>query len=260
MGFKDLNLMNIALLAKQCWRMVENSEAWWVKIMKGIYFPRCAFMDAKKGAKASWAWASIIEGNEFLRKKVMWQVMSGEEINIWRDKWIHDYRLNALGNVVEGMPQKVAQLIDSRERVWKLEEIKEIINEDQVQDIMAIPICRTGGKDRMIWPLTRDGKYAVKNGYHSLKNEEVDLRKNKSSGSHKVEEIVWKKIWKLLVPNKVRNFMWKASGNWLATNYNLWRRRIRDSAMCPICESEAETVEHMLLLCEWTQLVWYGWK
>ena len=117
---------------------------------------------------------------------------------------------------------------------------------------MAIPICKTGGKDRMIWPLTRDEEYTVKNGYHSLKNEEIDIRKNKPLGSHKVEEIVWKEVWKLLVPSKVRNFMWRASGNWLAANYNLWRRKIRYFAMCSICENEVETIKHILLLCEWT--------
>ena len=55
---------------------------------------------------------------------------------------------------------------------------------------MAIPICKTGGKDRMIWPVTRDEEYTVNNGYHSLKNEEIDIRKNNPLGSHKVEEIV----------------------------------------------------------------------
>ena len=59
---------------------------------------------------------------------------------------------------------------------------------------MAIPICKTGEKDKTIWPLTRDREYIVKHGYHSLKNEEVDLRENKLLGSHKVEEIVWKEV------------------------------------------------------------------
>ena len=51
MGFKDLNLLNIALLAKQCWMMVLNPKAWQMRIMKGTYFFRCAIMDAKKGGK-----------------------------------------------------------------------------------------------------------------------------------------------------------------------------------------------------------------
>ena len=48
MGFKDLNLLNVALLEKQCWRMMRYPEAWWVKILKGIYYPRCDILEAKK--------------------------------------------------------------------------------------------------------------------------------------------------------------------------------------------------------------------
>ena len=40
MGFKDMNLLNIALLAKQSWRMLMNLKDLWVRIIKGIYFPK----------------------------------------------------------------------------------------------------------------------------------------------------------------------------------------------------------------------------
>ena len=53
MEFKDLNMLNTALLAKQCQRMLMDPEAWWVRITKGIYFPRSSILEAKKGAKAS---------------------------------------------------------------------------------------------------------------------------------------------------------------------------------------------------------------
>ena len=49
MGFKDMNLLNIALLAKQSWMMLMNPENWWVRIIKGIYFPKCSILKAKKG-------------------------------------------------------------------------------------------------------------------------------------------------------------------------------------------------------------------
>ena len=148
--------------------------------------------------------------------------------------------------------------MNQREKVWNLEEIKEYITNDQEQEIMEIPICRSGGRDRIIWPHIINGEYTVKNGYHCLKNKEVEGRKSKPSGSHRIEEAIWKEIWNLPVPRKVRHFMWKACGNWLATNHNLRRKRIRQSAICPICEKEEETIEHVLLQCEWTLSVWYG--
>ena len=47
-------------------------------------------------------------------------------------------------------------------------------------------------------------------------------------------------------------------GNYVATNHNLWKRRLRENALCQVCEKEEETIEQVLLQCEWTLLVWYG--
>lgn len=38
-GFKDLQLFNLWLQAKQAWKVVSNQNAFWSKLLKGIYFP-----------------------------------------------------------------------------------------------------------------------------------------------------------------------------------------------------------------------------
>lgn len=40
MGFKDLRIFNFALLAKMAWRMIQEPEALWMRLLKGLYFPR----------------------------------------------------------------------------------------------------------------------------------------------------------------------------------------------------------------------------
>ena len=60
------------------------------------------------------------------------------------------------------------------------------------------------------------------------------------------------------VANKVRIFVWRVCGNNVATDHNLWRRRLRENALCQVCGKEEETIEHVLLQCEWTLPVWYG--
>ena len=84
------------------------------------------------------------------------------------------------------------------------------------------------------------------------------MKKEKASTSHRITDEVWKMIWKLPVPVKVRNFIWRACGNILATSVNLWKRGIRKSGLCPICKARDETVEHVVLQCEWTLAVWFG--
>ena len=120
-----------------------------------------------------------------------------------------------------------------------------------------IPICKSGGRDRAVWPKAENGTYTVRTGYMCLKKER-NVEDKRASGSHYVKENVWKMIWKLPVTPRVRNFMWRACGNYLATNYNLWKKKIRKSVICPICEIGEETVEHALLQCDWALAVWYG--
>lgn len=54
LGFKDLVALNKAMLGKQAWRLVQAPEALWSKLIKGIYFPRGEFWNAKKGHRPSW--------------------------------------------------------------------------------------------------------------------------------------------------------------------------------------------------------------
>lgn len=60
----------------------------------------------------------------------------------------------------------------------------------------------------MVWPLNEDGQYSVKSGYHFIKDKEVIKKKNGASASHVVDKGVGKVIWKLQIPEKVKNFLW----------------------------------------------------
>lgn len=60
-----------------------------------------------------------------------------------------------------------------------------------------------------------------------------------------------------MVP-KIKNFLWRAISNALATKWNLWKRHLTRDPICSLCGNFEETIEHVLLLCPWTQGVWFG--
>ena len=60
MGFRDLKSFNLALLAKQEWRLQTNSSSIFSRVYKAKYFPNGDFVDAKVGKKTSFAWRSIM--------------------------------------------------------------------------------------------------------------------------------------------------------------------------------------------------------
>ena len=63
-SFKDMVSFNLALLAKQTWRMMENPSTLSYRVMKGIYFSSGFLYNAKRGHKPSWIWGSLLEGRK----------------------------------------------------------------------------------------------------------------------------------------------------------------------------------------------------
>ena len=64
--------------------MITESNALWIRMLKGLYFHNKTMLKAK-GSKTSWAWSSLIEGRDFIKDKLVWQVFDGNNLSIWND-------------------------------------------------------------------------------------------------------------------------------------------------------------------------------
>ena len=69
---------------------------------------------------------------------------------------------------------------------------------------------------------------------------------------------VWKTLWKLKVPNKIKVFGWRACRNILPTRVNLSRKRIIEDNRCEVCKTEPKTEIHALWNCVVAQDIWTG--
>ena len=67
---------------------MQQGEALWVKVFKGLYFPNCSFLEARKGTRASWCWNILLERIDIIKENGIWKVRNGEDIDIWGDIWI----------------------------------------------------------------------------------------------------------------------------------------------------------------------------
>ena len=88
MGFRDLYSFNLAMLAKQCWRLITDPDSLCARVLKAKYYPNGSLLRATPKQGVSFTWQSILKGLETFKKGYIWRIGSGEEVNIWCDPWI----------------------------------------------------------------------------------------------------------------------------------------------------------------------------
>ena len=66
MGFKKLKQFNLALLAKQGWRLQLGQNSLVFRVLKAKYFPRCEFIQASLGNNPSYTWHSIVAAQKLV--------------------------------------------------------------------------------------------------------------------------------------------------------------------------------------------------
>ncbi|KAI5328426.1 hypothetical protein L3X38_027823 [Prunus dulcis] len=72
-----------------------------------------------------------------------------------------------------------------------------------------------------------------------------------------IDQRAWKLIWHADVTSKIRHFFWRALNRHVAVSSVLYKKKLRNFPLCPICNDHEETIEHMLLLCPWVEPVWF---
>ena len=79
---------NLAMLAKQGWRLNSNPNSLVAQIYKTRYYPHGDIFHTKLGSSPSYTWRSILNGLEVVKRDTRWRVGNGEKILIWEDKWL----------------------------------------------------------------------------------------------------------------------------------------------------------------------------
>ncbi|XP_075638354.1 uncharacterized protein LOC142610425 [Castanea sativa] len=128
---------------------------------------------------------------------------------------------------------KVVALINLATHSWDQNLVNQNFLVFEANRIKAIPLCWIDQCDRIIWPDTPDGEYSVKAGYQKLCEEANVSNASSSDPSH--QKFFWKKIWKLHVPNKIKNFLWRICSNALLIKENMKKRRIIEDVRCSAC-------------------------
>lgn len=129
---------------------------------------------------------------------------------------------------------RVCDLFSPNTRTWDPGKVASCFLPWEAEKVRGIYVSEEGVKDTLIWPLTHNGDYSVRSAYCLL--VEAENLSLPSFSSPITTQSVWKKIWKLRVPNKIRHFLWCAAKDSFPTkqNWKSWHILMNDT--CDGCK------------------------
>ncbi|KAA3453713.1 reverse transcriptase [Gossypium australe] len=168
MGFRDFSKFNIALLANQGWRVMENLSSLIARVLRAKYFNGSNFMEASLGTNPSLVWKNIWCEKGLLSSGLKWRIGSETSVSIWQDYWLpeNDQQLIATDKVA-GMDW-VSDLILQNPNRWNNDIIYSIFAKEEVDQIVSIPLPTINQADKIVWFKESSGIYSVKSGYKLL--------------------------------------------------------------------------------------------
>ncbi|KAJ0018154.1 hypothetical protein Pint_10775 [Pistacia integerrima] len=168
LGFKNLRVFNLAMLATQGWHLLKEENSLLHKLLKAKYFSGSDFLQAGLGRSLSYTWRGIWKAKKWVLEGCRWRIGVGITVNIWFDNWILGH--NALvkeGYVVnEGNHNEcVNSLMCENSRPWDFGKLRALFNQRVVEDIQKIVLCDGNGANRRIWGHDRNGVFSVRSCY-----------------------------------------------------------------------------------------------
>ncbi|XP_043815337.1 uncharacterized protein LOC122724442 [Manihot esculenta] len=250
MGFRDLASFNTALLGKQGWRLLVDTNSLLYRVLKAKYFPNGDFLSARLGSNYSFVWKSILSSQQMLQHGVRWRIGDGKQVFVVNCPWIpRDIGFMPLDEamfVPEAM--RVCDLFVEGELRWDVEKLMNIFSVADMRAILTIPLPLFPKPDKLIWHLHKKGVYSVKSAYFcalELSGRTGVLGYNDG----------WNRLWSLDVPPKVRDFLWRTCRGVLPTRDILLRRGIHVPAACLFCDHD-ESISHVFLHCPMAVELW----
>lgn len=130
-------------------RTLNEPEALWVRIIKGLYFPNTDFRSTRKGGRVSQVWASITHGRDVFYKEGMWHIEYGTDVRIFDDPWVATkpgYRVEWLSEGGPTLDLLVHGLIRPNQE-WHENTIRGILNYMDENLILNMPLRAAPSKD-----------------------------------------------------------------------------------------------------------------
>jgi hypothetical protein len=150
LGFRDIEPFNLALLARQAWRVLQEPTSLSARVLKAIYFESSDFLSAQLGSSPSRIWRAILDGRDVLKQGLIRRIGTGDDTKVWSMNWIpRDGLMQPVCYTSDTPPAMVSELINQTTKTWDMQALKRHLLPVDWEHVMRIPLMtrrQAGGK------------------------------------------------------------------------------------------------------------------
>lgn len=251
-GFRDFEIFNQAMLAKQAWRILQNPHSLVARVLKAKYYFRENFLKRKLEHQPSYIWKSLLWGKELLLKGLVRRIRDSRKVKIYHDNWLLRPTLfKPFSPITLSTSATVNSLINPSDTQNDPIIDSHFLPQD-AHIIKSIPLPTNKIPDAPYWLHDQKGQFSVKSAYYlGLDHKQNDLPSPSTDYAK-----WWTILWKLQIPNKVKVFLWRLSTNSISTFTGLLHNNLIAVDLCPRCRNRQETIEHAIFEFKSTNECW----
>lgn len=136
---------NLALLAKQLWRLIQFPDYLVARVLRGRYYRLSSPLRVAAVDSPSYVWTSIIAARKLLLLGIKNKVHLGYEINVWQDPWIPTTPTRPARPSAPVLHPRltVSRLINFESNEWDGQLLEQYVDQEDIPLIQSMAISHT---------------------------------------------------------------------------------------------------------------------
>ncbi|KAG8363028.1 hypothetical protein BUALT_BualtUnG0012400 [Buddleja alternifolia] len=184
--------------------------------------------------------------------------LGGVHIRTWEDPWIptiEGFKPSALplSDSDKARSYSTRFFVDQASSTWNIDKLHSFFPHNMMSEILKIRIPASLEPRRILWTPSKSGSFSVFSAYRQ--DQSVRFSEERFG-----EKILWKRLWKAKLHERLKFFLWKTSVGILPTCDKLLRFMPHIDSLCLLCGRETETINHIFLCCNFSRRLWWSSK